>query len=377
MNDGEMVAKSIRSGEWIEVVWRNGKITELAPTTERPGEGVWMAPPLVDLQINGYGGVDFQSERLTSEDLLSAVRGLRSAGCTRFLLTLVTDEWSRLVSRLQHLHRVREASAELRAAISGWHIEGPFLSAQPGFHGAHNPTLMRDPSAALISELREAVPGDPLMITLAPEREGSLEAIRKAVSLGIRVSLGHTDVSADRLLEAVRAGASDFTHLGNGCPQTLDRHDNIFWRVLNQPGLRVGLIPDGIHVSPGFFKIVHRVVPAGNIVYVSDAMSAAGAPPGRYRLGAMELEVGEDQIVRKPGSALFAGSALRPVDGVFRAARMLEGRWQDAWLRFSDIPATLMGLEVGLRIGAPADFCLVTTTATNELESLRTVVDGN
>ena len=236
---------------------------------------------------------------------------------------------------------------------------------------------MRDPSAALISELREAVPGDPLMITLAPEREGSLEAIRKAVSLGIRVSLGHTDVSADRLLEAVRAGASDFTHLGNGCPQTLDRHDNIFWRVLNQPGLRVGLIPDGIHVSPGFFKIVHRVVPAGNIVYVSDAMSAAGAPPGRYRLGAMELEVGEDQIVRKPGSALFAGSALRPVDGVFRAARMLEGRWQDAWLRFSDIPATLMGLEVGLRIGAPADFCLVTTTATNELESLRTVVDGN
>lgn len=232
---------------------------------------------------------------------------------------------------------------------------------------------MRDPSPALIAELRDSVPGDALMITLAPEREGSIEAIRVAASLGIFVSLGHTDCSAKRLAEAVGAGATHFTHLANGCPQALDRHDNIVWRVLNQPGLRVGLIPDGIHVSSGFFKVAHRALPSGSIGYVSDAMSAAGSPPGRYRLGPMELEVGEDQVVRRPGSVLFAGSALRPVDGVFRAARMLDARWQDAWLRFSDIPAGWMGWDSGLRVGSPAEFCLVESGASNEFKTLRVV----
>src|SRR5262249_3317980 len=148
-----------------------------------------------------------------------AIEQLRLAGCGRFLLTLITDEWPRLIARLRHLRELRERSSEIRSAIAGWHIEGPFLSAEPGFRGAHNPSCMIDPMPEHILELREVVGRDPLLITVAPERPGALDAIRLAVSLGIKVSLGHTNASTEILNLATKAGATGFTHLGNGCPQ--------------------------------------------------------------------------------------------------------------------------------------------------------------
>ncbi len=121
----------------------------------------------------------------------------------------------------------------------------------------------------------------------------------------------------------------------------------------------MSLIPDQIHVSPSLFRLIHRVLDPDSIFYTTDAMSAAGMPPGRYKLGAMELEVGADQIVRQPGKPLFAGSALRPIEGVFRAAEMLGSTWQKAWSRFSVAPAKLMGLRNELMVGESADFCVL------------------
>src|SRR5262249_52232917 len=159
-----------------------------------------------------------------------------------------------------------------------------------------------------ILELREITGNDPLLLTLSPERAGALEAIALAKSRGIRISLGHTNASAEVLRQAVKAGATLFTHLGNGCPRELDRHDNILWRVFETAGLTVSLIPDRIHVSGPLFRLVHRVLGGDSIFYTTDAMAAAGAPPGRYRIGALEVEVGADQVVRQPGKPLFAGS---------------------------------------------------------------------
>src|SRR5439155_25511530 len=161
-----------------------------------------------DLQVNGYGGVDFQTDSLSAEDLLSAVRHLRTAGCTRFLATLITDEWPKMTGRLRRLRSLRSQSAELNAAIAGWHIEGPFLSTEPGFHGAHDPALMCDPTSEHILELRSITGNDPVLLTLSPERPGSLAAIELAVSRGIKVSLGHTNASADVLKQAIAAGAT-------------------------------------------------------------------------------------------------------------------------------------------------------------------------
>ena len=382
-SEGEVCGRHSTTGKLIRLRWENGKITEIerveaGRSAREPGlvetveTDVWIAPGLFDAQVNGYGGVDFQQDDLKVGDLVSAARQLRNAGCTRFLLTLITDEWKKLTGRLRHLRELREQSAELRSAIAGWHIEGPFLSTEPGFHGAHDPALMCDPTREQIRELRSITENEPLLLTLAPERAGAIEAIELAVSNGIKISLGHTNASAEILQRAVQAGASSFTHLANGCPRELDRHDNILWRVFETPDLMISLIPDRIHVSPSLFRILHRNLVLDWIYYVSDAMSAGGMAAGKYKLGKLELEVGMDQVVRQPGKPLFAGSALRPIDGVFRAAEMLGCTWQEVWPRFSEVPARLMGLKNELLIGGRADFCVLKMAGKNKLVELRT-----
>ena len=376
MNSGVICGRHFATGEAIEIRWENGLIQSVAPAKQSVADDAWLAPALVDLQINGYGGIDFQQDNLSAENLLTATHHLHAAGCTRFLLTLITDDWTRLISRLRHLRALRNAAPALRHAIAGWHVEGPFLSAEPGFCGAHDPALMIDPTPAHLRELRDATGHDPLLITLAPERRNAMDAIEQAVALGIKVSLGHTNASAAILAEAVRRGATGFTHLGNGCPRDLDRHDNILWRAFETRGLITGLIPDATHVSPALFRVAHRVLENDSIYYTTDAMSAAGMEPGRYPLGKLSLEVGPDQIVRYPGKPNFAGSALRPIEGVFRAAKMLNCSWQKAWPRVSETPAKLMGLNSGLRIGAPADLCLLRIVEGNELKELRVIAHG-
>jgi len=367
MTSGELHAWHFANRDPIRIRWNRGIITSLEAVTDPPPREQWIAPGLFDLQINGYAGVDFQQDDLTCEHLLKAVRSMRRDGCTRFLVALITDDWAHLVARLRRLRSLRALSVELKDAIAGWHIEGPFLSAQPGFHGAHDPDWMRDPSPELLEELRDASGDDPVLLTLAPERTGAVQAIDNAVSRGIIVSLGHTDASARLLQQAVAAGARGFTHLGNGCPRALDRHDNILWRVLETPGLMVGLIPDRVHVSPPLFRLLHRLLDPEAIYYTSDAMAAAGSPPGKYQLGKLQLEVGPDQVVRQPGKQLFAGSALRPIDGVFRAAEMLQCAWQEVWPRFSTAPARLLGVRNELAVGQRASFCLLRFSAQHQL----------
>ena len=232
---------------------------------------------------------------------------------------------------------------------------------------------MRDPTHERISELRAITENDPLLLTISPEREGAINAIAFAKSLEITVSLGHTNASAEILHQAVEAGATGFTHLGNGCPRDLDRHDNILWRVFETPGLSVSLIPDRIHLSPALFRLIHRVLPKENIFYTTDAMSAAGAPPGKYKLSNLQLEVGTDQIVRQPGQTNFAGSALRPIDGIFRAAEMLNCSWREIWPHFSEKPAQLFGRKNILAVGLPLHLCLLKISG-NELQESEVII---
>jgi N-acetylglucosamine-6-phosphate deacetylase len=377
MSEGEICAWHFATRQPVRVRWKKGLVTDLEATADQPPADLWLAPPIFDLQVNGYAGVDFQQDDLKADDLLRAIRQLRAAGCTRFLLTLITDKWPRLTDRLRHLRAIRSQSDELVSAIKGWHIEGPFLSSEPGYHGAHDPALMLDLKLEHIRELRELTGTDPLLLTLAPERKGAIEAIALAVSIGIRISLGHSNSSAEILHRAVQAGATGFTHLGNGCPRSLDRHDNILLRVLEIPRLTIGLIPDRIHVSPPLFRLIHRVLARGDIYYTTDAMAAAGASPGRHRLGALELEVGADQIVRLPGSDNFAGSALKPIEGIFRAAQMLDRPWQKVWGRASRTPSTFMGLPSDINPDQSADFCLLKLASENQLDSLKVYVAGN
>jgi N-acetylglucosamine-6-phosphate deacetylase len=291
--------------------------------------------------------------------LRHAAEALRRDGCARALLTLITRPWDDLLAKVKSLRKILRGDERLNRFFPGWHIEGPFLSDQPGFHGAHNPHWMRDPSADELLRLKEVVGDDPLLITMAPERSGAPEAVRQAVDCGFVVSFGHTNAGAGALRAAVAAGGTAFTHLGNGCPQMLDRHDNIVWRILDEEALVAGLIPDGRHVSPPFFRALHRALGRSRIYWTTDAMAAAGAPEGSYSLGELEVEVGADRVVRNTRNGGFAGSALEPLEGIRCGAAMLGCRWQEVWDFFSVHPARLMNLPGELEPGSPAGFCLL------------------
>lgn len=369
MSHGEIHAWNILDRQPVLAKWEEGLFTEITPSEEPPAETKWIGPPLLDIQVNGYAGIDFQQDDLSEADLLHAVEQLGQACCGQILFTLVTDDWEAMTRRLARAKQLRDAHPALGRAIAGWHIEGPFLSAQTGYCGAHPADKMLRPTPERIAELRNLTGDDPLLLTMAPEVNGGLKGFATARELGIRVSIGHTNAPENILRRVTAAGPAGFTHLGNGCPATLDRADNILWRALDTPGLTCGLIPDRWHVSPTLFRLIHRLVDPNSLYYTTDAMAAAGAPPGKYRLGQLELEVGPEQIVRLPGTPNLAGSALTPIEGVRRAAEMLNCDWQDVWPKFSRAPARFMGLEKGFSVGAPANFALIETGSANRIVS--------
>ncbi len=367
MSRGEIHAWNILDRKPVLAKWDEGRFTQIIATEEPPAEDRWIGPPLLDIQVNGYAGIDFQRDDLSEADLLHAVEQLAQACCNQILLTLVTDDWESMTRRLANAKQHRDTHPALAQAIVGWHIEGPFLSPETGYCGAHPADKMLRPTPERIAELRALTGDDPLLLTMAPEIDGGLSAFAAARELGIRVSIGHTNAPGHILRRVTAGGPVGFTHLGNGCPATLDRADNIVWRALDTPGLTCGLIPDRWHVSPTLFRLIHRLVAPDSIYYTTDAMAAAGAPPGKYRLGQLELEVGPEQIVRLPGTPNLAGSALTPIDGVHRAAEMLDCDWQEVWPRFSQAPARFMGLKEGFTIGSPSNFALIETDSANRI----------
>lgn len=371
---GCILARQYRDGTGVKITWHEGKITALEPAPVTAD--IWLAPTLTDLQINGYGTIAFDMPTLTADDLRKAVRALQRDGCAQFFPTFTTDDWPTIISKLRRIREWRTTCPELRYAIAGWHIEGPFISPVQGYCGAHPKDKMLSPTPAHIHELRQAAGNDPILLTVAPEQPGVIDIIPLAVSLGIRVSLGHSNPSAAEIAAAVQSGAVSFTHLGNGCPQTLDRHDNILWRIIETEALHPGLIPDSIHISPALFRIFHRVMDPARFWYTTDAVHPAGAPPGRFQLFGSEVEVGPDQVVRKPGASNFAGSALRPLEGAFRAAEMLNCSWREVWDRYAVQPRKLMGLDTNLlATGKPASFCVLDFT-TPDQASVATYING-
>ena len=371
MANGEVHAWNILDRQPVLANWDNGIFTDFTPTDVPPAQNRWIGPPLVDLQINGFAGVDFQQDDLTAEQLLHATNALGQAGCGRFFFTLITDDWEAMTRRLAKAKQLRDADPVLGQAIAGWHIEGPFLSAEPGYCGAHPPGLILDPTSERFEEIRKITGDEPVLLTMAPELENGLSAFAKARELGFQVSIGHTNAPEHIMRRVTAGGPTGFTHLGNGCPVELKRDDNILWRALDTPDLMYSLIPDRWHVSPSLFRILHRVIGQNSLYYTTDAMAAAGSVPGKYSLGHLEMEVGPEEIVRLPGTPNLAGSALTPINAIRHAADMLRCDWQDIWKHYSTIPAQFAKLPGGFEPGACAEFVEIKARPGNRIEAVR------
>ena len=266
-------------------------------------------PLYVDLQLNGYRGVDFNADDLSAEACHAACEGLLTDGVAGVLATIITADPDRMAARLARIAAVRRQDPLAAKVILGVHVEGPFLNPEPGYAGAHPVESIRPADLDAMQRLVDAAGGLVRIVTLAPEFDAGLKVTRWLAGQKIVVSAGHCNPNLDQLHAAIDAGLSMFTHLGNGCPMFLHRHDNIVQRALSLADhLRICFIGDGVHVPYPTLGNYLRCVPPDQAIIVSDGISAAGLGPGRYTLGSQTVDVGEDRVARSPDGSHFMGA---------------------------------------------------------------------
>ncbi|PPQ40866.1 N-acetylglucosamine-6-phosphate deacetylase [Rhodopila globiformis] len=269
------------------------------------------SPGLIDLQVNGYAGIDFNDAALTPGALDHALRAMLRSGVTTCLPTLVTADEITLTRRLAALDKAVGGSKLGRLMVPGFHLEGPFLNPAPGYAGCHNAAAMVAPDPALLHRLGRHLKRPILLLTLAPEQPGALALVAEACARGIAVAMGHTAADAETVAQAVQAGVTLSTHLGNALPQPQPKFLNPLMAQLAADALHASFIADGLHVPPPVLKVLVRAKRRLRSILVTDATAAAAAPPGQYGFAGQAIELAADGAVRYPGTASLAGSALR------------------------------------------------------------------
>ena len=321
----------------------------------------WVVPGLVDLQVNGYRGIDYCSADVTPEQIESATRALADAGVTAYCPTLITNSHSAIVNGLRAIAGACRAGGAAARRIIGIHLEGPFISPETGPRGTHPLEYVRPPDWEEFLSLQEAAENRICMVTLAPELPGAIDFIRRASAAGIIVGIGHHAASSDQIRAAIAAGAGISTHLGNGAHARLPRHPNYIWDQLASDELAASIVVDGHHLPPSVVKTFFRAKGAGRLILVSDVVWLAGLEPGRYRFAGQDVDLCADGCVRLAGTSFLAGSALKLVDALSNMMAFAGASLSEAVRMAATNPAQLVraagrGL---LTPGGPADLCLL------------------
>jgi N-acetylglucosamine-6-phosphate deacetylase len=273
--------------------------------------------------VNGFAGVDFNHPLLTHERLHQAGRSLASTGVTRFLPTLITSSHDRMVHQLKIIAEGLRKDPLLQKMCLGIHLEGPYISHEDGPRGVHPREFVRLPRWEELEKFQEACEDRIKCITLAPEVEGAIPFIEKAVAYGIVIGIGHTHASEKIIEEAVQAGARLSCHLGNAPSAISSRYQNLIQKQLAMDQLMASMIMDGVHLPPNVAKNYIEAKGVDHIILITDSVAGAGAFPGRYTLGELEVEVGLDRTARLVGNSRLAGSTLtmdRAITNVIRFA---------------------------------------------------------
>jgi len=267
-------------------------------------------PGLVDLQVNGFAGIDFNSGAVTAVEIDHALEAMLATGVTLCLPTVITAHPAELDQRLGALDAAISESRLGPLMCPGYHLEGPFLNPSPGYAGCHPPEAMTAADPGLVDRLESRLARPILMVTLAPEIDGAQALVAALNKAGRIVAIGHSAADFEQVAAATTAGATLSTHLGNGLPQQLHKLGNPIFAQLAEDRLWASFIADGIHLHPKALRSLLRAKGPDRSILVTDAVSAAASRPGHYPFADMMVELREDGSVRQPGAANLAGSAL-------------------------------------------------------------------
>ncbi|MCU1258933.1 MAG: N-acetylglucosamine 6-phosphate deacetylase [Bryobacterales bacterium] len=336
----------VETGQPIEVEYeRTIRAVRPGSVTDR-----YICPSFIDIQVNGFAGVDYNSPATPASEILRSIEVIRSTGVARFLPTVITGGPDDMLGALRNLARITSS------AIEGFHVEGPHLSPEEGPRGAHPLRWIRVPDIAEYRRWQDATDGRVRIVTVSPHWDNATAYIEALASDGVTVSIGHTHASPDQIANAVAAGATMSTHLGNAAHAMIRKQPNYIWEQLAEDRLTASFIVDGIHIQRAFLKSCIRAKGVERSVLVTDASSPAGAKPGRYHLGEQAVDLTEDDHVVLAGTDRLAGSSLRMHHGVANLMKLAQLSLREAVrmatvnpARAANIPGRKRGLVVGER----------------------------
>ena len=355
------VEAALIGGELVpgDVELANGEIAAYGLSGAN-GHGCIAIPGFVDLQVNGFGGVDFMGA--DADGYARGGEALLETGVTAYLPTFISAPEDDLLTALANVPLDPPGPRLL-----GVHLEGPFLSEKR--LGIHSRAARRDPDPALLERLLGA--GPVRLMTLAPELPGADELIGLLLARGVAVSCGHSDATAAEANRAFDRGAKTVTHLFNAMRPFGHRDPGLAGAALLRDDVIVQIILDGVHLAPDTVRMVWQAA-GGRLALVTDAVAGAGASDGSYRLGDVSVEV-RNGVVRRDGDGVLAGSVLTMIDAV-RNLHALGAPLEAALGAATAVPASVIGGDAGrIEIGAPADLIVLS----EELEIQRVLVAGH
>lgn len=340
------VGRLISTGEVTRIEIEGSVIRAVDELLKPPEVDTFLAPGFIDLQVNGFAGVDYNNPDTTTEQIASSIRAMFTTGVTKFFPTIITGSEERITSSLRNmtaaLREMQRNGQPESYAIDGYHVEGPHLSPEDGPRGAHPLEHIRPPDINEFHRWQEAADGLVKLVTVSPEWPDMPAYVNEIVRHGVVASIGHTKASSEQIQAVVDAGARMSTHLGNAAHPSLHKTQNYIWDQLANDRLTASFVVDGIHLPAHFIKASTRAKSLDHCVLVTDAVAPAMCKPGYYKLSQVEVELKENGSVVMRGSNRLAGSALRMDHAVGNTVRYAE-----VTLREAVVMATQNAARVG------------------------------
>jgi N-acetylglucosamine-6-phosphate deacetylase len=346
------------TGEPLAVTVEGGRIA--AVERGDPGETLWLSPGLVDLQLNGFGGIDLNAGDAgrppTADDVVRLAHAVAATGVTAFAPTLITASEASITAGLRAVAEARAGDARTAHMIPLVHVEGPHLSPEDGPRGAHPVEHIRPPDVAEFRRWQAACGGLVRLVTLSPHWADAPAYIAALAADGVTVALGHTNANGAEIRAAAEAGARLSTHLGNGAHAVLPRHPNVIWEQLAEDRLHASFIADGHHLPGSTLKAMLRAKSLERSLLVSDAVALAGMPPGIYDapIGG-RVELSADGRLGTVGTPFLAGAARPLHEDVAIAVAIAGLTLGEALMLATRNPGRFAGGRGALEVGAPAD----------------------